>query len=159
MASETSRTARSLIAHRTERFESRHDLAQSQARLAAALPNARMEGRVVFTPQWKTEGAHAILEAGFSPPASTQRFLQVMSVALTALIAATVWGAMTSTQPALTWLLPIFTVLTVLAFPFVFVAMGSNREAEEARIRKAIRVALVDEDPSYPPPKKWKDEE
>lgn len=159
MASETTRTARSLVESRTERFESRHGLAQSQSRLQQALAGARLQGRVIFKPSWKAEGDTTILEAEFSPPAKTLRFVKVMSIAITALIVVSVWGAVTSPEPALAWLLPIFTVLTVLAFPFVFVAMGSNREAEESRIRKAIRVALVDEDPAYPPPQKWKDED
>lgn len=157
--SETKRISTALVGHHTKRFESRHDLAQSQARLGQSLAGARLEGRVVFTPSWKTEGGVTVLDAGFGPPEKTLRFVKVMSIAITALIVATVWGAVTSSEPALAWLLPIFTALTVLAFPFVFVAMGSNREAEESRIRKAIRVALVDEDPAYPPQQKWKDED
>ena len=40
----------------------------------------------------------------------------------------------------------VFAVLGILAFPFVAVALGSQREAEEARVRRAIRRALKDED-------------
>ncbi|MEO5693239.1 MAG: hypothetical protein ABIQ72_08955 [Usitatibacter sp.] len=157
--SETTRISKALIESRVERFESRHNLEESQQRLAVSLKDARLVVRVVFTQNWKMEGGVTILEARFDPAARTQRFLKTMSIALTLLIIVTVWGAMSSSEPALAWLLPIFTVLVVLAFPFVFVAMGSNREAEEARIRKAIRVALVDEDPAYPPPQRWKDED
>ena len=40
---------------------------------------------------------------------------------------------------------PIAGALAILALPCVFVGLGSQREAEEARILKAIRVALTDE--------------
>ena len=157
--SEITRISKALIESRVERFESRHGLIQSQQRLAASLASARLDKRVVFTPNWKTESSVTILQARFDPAAKTQRFLKTMSIAITLLIIGAVWAAMSSSEPALAWLLPIFTVLVVLAFPFVFVAMGSNREAEESRIRKAIRVALIDEDPAYPPPQRWKDED
>lgn len=159
MPSETRRIANALIAHRVERFESRHGLAQSQARLRDALQAARVQGSVAFTPAWKSEGNATVLEATFDPPPKTQRFLQSMSLAITVLIALSIWAAMAATGPALAWLLPMFTVLAVLALPFVFVAMGSNREAEEARIRRAIRVALLDEDAAFPPQQRWKDED
>ena len=48
----------------------------------------------------------------------------------------------------LAFLVPLITVLAILAFPLVVVAIGSQREAEEARIAKAIRGALTDEDES-----------
>jgi len=51
------------------------------------------------------------------------------------------------------------TALAVLVMPWVFVAMGSSRLAEEARIVRAIRAALMDEDEKLPPPKRWDDEE
>jgi hypothetical protein len=37
-------------------------------------------------------------------------------------------------------------MLALLAFPFVMVAYGSRREAEEANLRRAIRRAIVDEE-------------
>lgn len=157
--SETTRTAKALIESHVERFESRHNLEESQQRLATSLKNAHLDGRVAFTPHWKSEGSATILEAAFDPAPKTQRVLKSLSIVITLLILAAVWAAISSSEPALAWLLPIFTVMVVLAFPFVFVAMGSNREAEESRIRKAIRVALVDEDPAYPPPQRWKDED
>lgn len=148
MASETRRTAKALIEHRVERFESRHAAEESKSRLAAALANARPEGRVVFTPKWAAEGALCVLNAEFAPAPGTQRFLKATSLAMTLLLAASAWLIFTPRPDgeALAFLLPLFTGLAILALPFVYVALGSNREAEEARIRKAIRMALVDEE-------------
>jgi hypothetical protein len=160
MASEARRAATALIDRRIERFESRHDLAQSQARLEAALPRAQMAGRVVFSPRWNSSGATPVLEAGFDPPASTQRFLRIVSIAMTLLIAATAWSIFSpAVNASVAWPLGIFTALAVLGLPFVFVGMGSSRKAEEARIRRAIRTALQDADPSLPPQQRWKDED
>ena len=146
MASEPRRIAKALVERRVERFESRHPLPESQARLLAAMAKARLEGRVVFTPRWEAAGAGAILDAEFAPPARTQRLLTSLSLAMTALVAASVWAVMSPhADEALGFLLPLTTGLTILALPFVFVALGSHREAEEARIRKAIRVALLDD--------------
>ncbi len=160
MASETKRMARALVERRVERFESRRPASEAQARLAAALAQARLDGRVVFTPRWTTEGAMPVLEAEFAPPARTQRFLKATSIATVMLLAATA-GAMLSprVETSVASPLALFAGLAILALPFVFVAMGSNREAEEARIRKAIRVALSDDAETYPPPQRWKDED
>ena len=160
MASEARRVAKALVETRTERFESRHGIDDAQARLQAAIARARPEGRVVFTPRWSSAGAGSILEAQFAPPARTQRLLKSMSVAMTALLAASLWAALSPHAGAtLGFLLPLCAGLTILALPFVFVALGSNREAEEARIRKAIRVALLDEEDRLPPRQRWSDEE
>lgn len=148
MASETRRAAKALIEHRVERFESRYGADESRSRLESALANARPEGRVVFTPRWELAGPRCVLNAEFVPPPGIQRFLKATSIAMTALLAASAWVIFTPRPDgdALAFLLPLSTGLAILALPFVFVALGSNREAEEARIRKAIRVALVDED-------------
>ena len=152
MASEAQRAAKALVDRRIERFESRHTLEESQSRLAAAIERARPEGRVVFTPRWSTSGGKTILEAGFDPPPRTQRTLMLMSIALMLLILATAWALQSpgEVEPA-TWLLALFTALTVLGLPFVFIAMGSNRMAEESRIQRAIRTALMDEETGSPP--------
>ena len=147
MASETRRAAKALIERRVERFRSRHAPDESRARLQEELAKSRPEGRVVFTPIWGTDSGKAVLDAEFAPPPRTQRFLRTVSLAMTLLVAASLW-AIVSPQvgEALSYLLPLSTALMALALPFVFVALGSHREAEEARIRKAIRVALLDED-------------
>ena len=143
MASETSRIAKSLVASRAESFASRHSRADSQARLAAALASVRPT-RLTFESRWREEPAGLVLDASYSPAPGIKRFLQASSVVLLSLVASSVW-AVTSATGALAFLVPLATVLGVLAFPLVVVAIGSQREAEEARIAKAIRRALTDE--------------
>ena len=153
MASETRRAAKALIEHRVERFESRYAADESKSRLEDALANARPEGRVVFTPRWASEGALCVLHAEFAPPPRTQRLLKAMSFAISVLVIASAWLIFSprTDGEAVAYLVPLFTGFAILALPFVFVALGSNREAEEARIRKAIRLALVDEEVGHPP--------
>ena len=159
MASEAKRAAQALVDRRVDRFESRHPLEESKSRLAAALQRARPEGRVVLTPRWSEAEGKAILDAGFDPPPRTQRFLRLTSIAITLLILATAWALLsTGDVPPATWLLALFTALAVLGLPFVFIAMGSSRLAEEARILRAIRAALLDEEERLPPAKKWDDD-
>ena len=38
-------------------------------------------------------------------------------------------------------------------------ALNSQREAHESRIRRAIREALLDQDSGFPPPHRWADED
>jgi hypothetical protein len=156
----TRRAAQALVERRVERFESRHALEESQSRLKSQLAAARLAGHVAFTPQWVTEGNVTILVAGFAPSRATQRLLRLMSLSVVLLVAASAW-AIFSPQPstAMRYLLPIFTLLVLLGLPLATVGLGSHREAEEARIRKAIRVALLDEEVRLPPPQRWDDEE
>jgi hypothetical protein len=160
MASETQRAARALVERRVERFESRHPLGESQSRLATAIANARLEGRVEFSPEWSSQGETAVLEAQFAPPPRMQRALKGTSIAMSLLIGLTVWAIFSPAADAATaWMLGLFTAFAILALPFVFVGLGSSREAEESRIRRAIRVALLDEDPKLPPQQRWNDED
>ena len=62
-------------------------------------------------------------------------------------------------EGALAFLWPLTTALGILALPFVAVGLNSQREAAEAAIRKAIRVALLDEAERLPPPQRWDDED
>jgi hypothetical protein len=142
------RAAQALVERRTERFESRHGMAQSQARLAAQLARSKPVGSVVFSPRWTQVAAdRVVLEAEFAPATSTLIVLRLLSLSMALLVGASAW-AIFSTQGsgALRWLLPIFTVLSILGVPLATAGLGSHREAEEARIRKAIRAALVEED-------------
>ncbi len=160
MASETRRAAKGLVERRVERFASRHSLVQSQARLQTMLARAKATGKVRFTPRWIEEGAHAALEAEFAPAAGMLRFLQVLSVGMAALLAASAWVLLSPQTGTVTrYLVPLSTALAVFALPLVAVGLGSQREAEEARIRKAIRVALMDEDEGFPPRQRWPDED
>lgn len=156
--SEMRRTARALVQSRSERFESLHGAEESKARLAGSLERARMTGRTVFTPSWEQQGAVAVLVAHFDPPAGTLRVLKVLSVGMALLVGASAWAVAAHEGP-LRFLLPLFTVLAILAMPFVALGLGSQREAEEARILKAIRVALRDEEQRPAPQQRWEDED
>ena len=148
MASETSRIAKALVARRSESFASRHSRADSEARLAAAIA-AIDPRRLRFESRWREDPAGLTLDAEFNPVPGIRRFLQAISVVLMALIGASVWAIMAAhDQGALAFLVPLATVLAILGFPFVVVAIGAQREAEEARIAKALRRALTDEDES-----------
>jgi len=57
------------------------------------------------------------------------------------------------------FLVPMITVLAVLGLPFLVLGLASQREADESRIRKAIRVALMDEEEAFPPMQRWADED
>jgi hypothetical protein len=159
MASEAQRAARALMERRVERFESRHGMAESQARLADTLSRARLEGRVVFTPEWRDADGKVLLDAGFTPPKRVGMVLKTLSVTLTLLILATAWAQLSvDAGPSSRWLLTLSTVIAMLIMPWVFVAMGSSRLAEEARIVRAIKAALMDEEERLPPMKKWDEE-
>ena len=145
MASETSRIARALVQSRSESFASRHPRAESEARLAAALATIGPR-RLVFEGRWREDPAGLVLDAQYRPAPGVKLFLQVTSVVLVALIASSAWAILASSaEGALAFLVPLTTALSILGFPFVVVAIGSQREAEEARIGKALKRALTEE--------------
>src|SRR5205085_1732754 len=153
------RAARALMDRRVERFESRYPMQESQKRLEGTLSRARLEGRVVFTPQWRDADGKALLDASFSPPPRVGVMLKTLSLALSLLILATAWAILTGgAGTSGSWMLGLSTGLAMLAMPWIFVGMGSSRLAEEARITRAIRAALVDEEQKLPPAKKWDDD-
>jgi hypothetical protein len=148
LMSETSRIARALVASRGESFASRRPRDDSEARVAAALANI-VPKRLAFERRWRDDPGGLTLDATYRPAPGTRRFLQATSLVLLALIASSVWAVMAASEEgALAFLVPLMTVLAILAFPFVVVAMGSQREAEEAAIARAIKRALTDEDES-----------
>lgn len=155
--SEARRIARALLAERDESFATRHPLAQSQARLARALAAVPVRA-TRFAHEWREEQGAPMLQVHFAPLARTRLWLRAMSVGLTILVACSAWVvASADEQRTLKILLPIFTVLAILAMPFVVVALGSQREAEEAQVRRAIRRALLDEE--LAPMQRWADED
>jgi ribosomal protein L34 len=157
MATEAQKSARLLVQRRTDRFESRHALEESKARLAARLPAAKRA--VDFRARWNTDAGRVVLEADFLPTRRAQGVLKATSLVLAALIASSAWVIYGSQESgALRFLLPGFTLLAIFAAPFIVTAMGTNREADEARVLKAIRVALLDEDDKLAPRQKWDDE-
>ena len=160
MATEAQRAARALMDRRVERFESRHTVDESRRRLEATLSRAHLDGRVVFTPEWRDADGKVLLDATFSPAPRVGTILKTLSIALTLLMGLTAWVMWSpDTGPSTTWLLGLFTGLVLLVMPWIFIAMGSSRLAEEARITRAIRAALQDEDQKLPPAKKWDDDD
>jgi hypothetical protein len=157
--SEMKRAAKALVEHRTERFESRHPLAESKARLDAAIAKLKLAGASRFRATWIEEDGKAILQAEFLPRARTQAVLTASSAVLSLLVLASAWLIYTREAGTVRYLVPLFTGLSILAFPFMALALSSNRAAEESRIRKAIRVALLDEQEKFPAPQRWKDED
>jgi hypothetical protein len=146
MASETSRIAKALVGSRTESFASRHSRAESESRLAAALASVRPT-RLLFEGRWREGPAGLVLDAEYRPAPGIKRFLQATSLVLVALIASSAWTiAASGEEGALAFLVPLMTVLAILGFPFVVVAIGAQRESEEARIARALKRALTDED-------------
>lgn len=157
--SEMRRAARALVERRTERFESRHDLETSQRRLAEALARARLATDATFVVAWEHAAGMPVLEASFLPSRRTLALLQATSVAMIALLALSAWVLARTQEGAWRFLLPLFTVLAILALPFVTLGLASSREARESRIRRAIRVALQDADETFPPQQRWADED
>ena len=156
--SELKRAARALVATRNERFESRHGLAESKARLEQALARIGAPGPTVFTPTWSEADGRATLDSRFAPPPGIQRLLKALSLGMALAVASSAWAIATQ-EGSVQFIVPLFTVLAILALPFVALGLGSQREAAEARIKRAIRVALQDEAERLPAPQRWEDED
>ena len=146
MASEMRRMAQLLVERHSESFESRYSREESARRVERALAGATPKG-MVYETAWRDASGATILDVTFSPARRSRRFLNLMSVVLTLLLAATAWALVMPGEPPVSRvLIAIFTLAAILAFPFVIVAFGSRREAEEANLRRAIRRAIVDEE-------------
>lgn len=156
--SEMRRAARALVETRTERFESPHGLDASKARLARARERIGDHPATLAAFDWSEADGRALLDVRFAPPPRTHRMLKLFSAAMAALVAASAW-AIAMEEGTLRFLLPLFTVLAILAVPFVALGLGSQRAAEESRIARAIRAALRDEDEKLPAPQRWEDED
>lgn len=179
--SEMRRLAQLLVARSPAAFESAHPLAESVSHLQQALATAATDNglrgdvgaervhlawgqgtRVHFDGAWRAADGAVRLEGAFAPARRTGLFLNASSVVLTALVAGSAYaflgGDVDLTAKVL---LPITTAIAILAFPFVAVALGSQREAEEAQIARAVRraFALEEEKPQTKPRQKWDDEE
>ena len=154
--SEMRRSARGLVETRTLTVESRHPLEESQRRLAAVLERMPMKPPPRAT--WQAEGAEVTLVAEIPPSPGTKAFLQALSLGMAMLVAASAWALMRESG-ALAFLLPLTTVLAILGFPMLVLALASQREAREAVFAKALRVALRDEEAGYRKAKRWEDEE
>lgn len=145
MASEMRRAAQALVARRGETFASRYPLDISRTRLGTELERAHVAESERFRVSWRDEGGDTFLDAQFHPSSTTQRFLQLASFAMLLLVAGSAWALLSAGEErSARFLLPLATVLAILGFPLVALALASHREAEEARIGKAIRRALLD---------------
>lgn len=158
--SDMRRAARALVETHTERFESRHRTEEASRRLDMALAKLHGYGAVVFASRWEGSGQGSALIAQFAPPAKTQRLLKALSLGMALLIGASIWAVVSAeVSGSARFLLPMIAVLAILGFPFLVLGLASSRQSDEARIRKAIRIALLDEDEAFPPPQRWADED
>ena len=156
--SEMRRAARRMVEARSETFESRHALGESQRRLEAALAKIAPSDRE-FRTAWSTGAQRgATLTVTFPASRRTLRFLKLLSVALFAVVG----GALASwfmATPATAWALTLGAIFAFVGFPFVILGVSSHQDAAESVIRRAIRVALQGEEEDLPPPQRWPDEE
>lgn len=141
-------------------FETAHPLAASKERLERSLAQLGAPRSLRLTGDWKVVEGREVYEATFDPAPATTRFLHGFSLGLALLIAASAW-VIHSAEGARTlkFLLPMLTLFAVVAMPFVVYGFASHREAEEARIVRAIRAALQDKGAAFPPPRRWPDED
>jgi hypothetical protein len=107
---------------------------------------------MVFKATWSDAPGPATLEVSFAPSRGTRFFLNSASLVLTLMLLATIWALVAPGELAVgRAAVAIATILSILAFPFIVVAYGSRREAEEATLKRRIRKAIVDEEE---PPRK-----
>jgi len=145
MGSEVRRASLALMARREERFTTHRQLADARERLDQALASmsfSRMEVRR----EWVDGPKGPELVVRLDPVPRVERRLRMLSLSMVVLLAASVWAIASDDVPrTVAFLLPMATGLLVLGLPIVGAALGSQREGEEARLRKAIRTALADE--------------
>jgi DNA-binding transcriptional MocR family regulator len=148
VASELRRIAQSLVARREERFATRRPRDEAKTRAEAALAAFRPRHMRIAT-RWTEDTGGLVLHAELTPTPRTQQFLRALSLGLVALLAASVWAALSDSvdRPA-AFLAGITTALAVIGLPFWVAALATQREAEEARLKKALERALTDEDES-----------
>jgi len=154
--------ARSLVEPEPLTLESRHGRAESIERLrrAARAFRAEFDGERVtiaadsahLEARWEGGAQDLRLEGQFVPGRKTRLALYGMSLVMTLLIAASAWLVLATETGSARFLVPLFTGLAVLGLPFVFTGMASVAEADRSRIRKALRVALQDEEERF---RKW----
>jgi len=146
MPSEMRRAAKALVESRVETFEPPSAPGPARERVAHALARLGAPRSFVFAGGWSERDGKAVYEATFEPTPGTQRFLHGLSALLAALIAASAWAlASGGASPAVRFLLPFVTLLAIVAMPLAVIAVATRREAEESRVRRAIRAALEEE--------------
>ena len=141
--SELRRAARRLVETRREAFESRYPLEDSKRRLEAGLAKIPAPERS-FAQAWSGDEAHPVLTASFDPAPRILRFLKLFSVILGLVMAGAVASWFVS-DGALPWVATISAALAFLFFPFVILGLSSHQDARDARIKRAIRIALLED--------------
>jgi len=145
MGSEVRRAALALVARREERFTTQRAPQDARERLDRSLAGMSFS-RVEVQREWVDGAAGPELLVTLAPVPRLQRWLGVASLFLVALLAASAWAISSpETSRPVAFLVPMATGFLVLAMPIVAAALGSQREGEEARLRKTIRAALADE--------------
>ena len=145
MASEVRRAAMALVASREERFDTKLAQAQARERVDQALAGMRFT-RVRVEREWQPGAEPPVLVVKLTPLPSMRRWLSAGSLFMAALVAASVWAIASSNAPrTVAFLVPMVTLLAIFAVPLASAGLGSQREGEEARLRKSIRSALADE--------------
>jgi hypothetical protein len=159
--SEMRRAAKSLVEATEAEFPTAYGIPDSAARLRKCGLDAEITGDAVriwergresrltaarFEGRWHAHPEGALLTGEFLPSAGFPRFSREASIALTLLIAASIWVLFAGEPGTVARvLLPIVTLLTVLAFPLAIVALGSFKLAAESRIARAMQRALQQE--------------
>ena len=145
MRSEIRRAAKALVATRVETFEVTGPVEAARARVEHALAELGTSRALRYSGAWNTVDGRTSYVATFDPSPRTPRLLNIASFSIVLLIAASAWALFAgSDQGPARFLLPMITVLVILGLPFVFAGFAAAREAEEARILRALRAALAD---------------
>ena len=143
MPSEMRRAARALVESRVETFAPGSAPGPARERLERALARLGPPRAFVFAGRWSERDGDALYEATFDPAPGTRRFLNGLSALLAGLVAASAWTlASEGAPPAARFLVPLVTAFGIVGMPLAVIAVATRREAEESRVRRAIRAAL-----------------
>lgn len=159
MPSEMRRAAKALVTSRVEVFEAADPIEGARQRLEQALAAGGPPSALAMSGAWKAIDGRAVYEVTFAPAPRIRRFLHGLSLALVLLVAASAWMLHSAAEgAALKFLVPLFTVLAIIAMPLVVTGIASHREAEESRLTRTIRAALQGTSARLPPQQRWPDE-
>jgi hypothetical protein len=152
MASEMRRAAKALVEPHPHTIKSDYPPGEASKRLdqlADAIAEVSADNVVIRTPKgdhfvgtWRPSDGRYVLEGVFLPPPGTQRMLKGFAIALTLLLVATAWTFLTAQETSLKVSTSLFTLLAILAFPYVIVGLSSQRSGREAAIARALQRAL-----------------
>jgi hypothetical protein len=153
------RMAKLLVESHDAAFRSRYPREESVRRVDAALAGFTPKG-MVYETAWREDGGATFFDVRFSPSRGTRVFLNCAGLVFATLLAASLWSYFAADETngtrALVW---ITTIMAILVFPFVVLAFGSRRDAEEAMLRRRVKKAIVDDPAGEPQGKRGYDEE